>query len=108
MNSVLCGILFQKRRAPGAKFFPFTVMTKGTLFTGTVLGSRVVSAGGVKPVPNVTVGSCIGDPHPKVKTRTSNRLAECMRASFEMAQIVLPPCPACNLPDRPIMRVCHF
>jgi len=86
MNSVLCGTLFQKTRAPGAKFFPFTVMTKGTLFTGTVLGSSVLSAGGVKPVPNVTLGSCMGDPHPQVKTNASKSkmLAERIWASLKL------------------------
>src|SRR5215468_6846058 len=108
MNSVLCGTLFQKTRAPGAKFFPFTIMTKGTLFTGTVLGSSVVSAGGVKPVPNVTLGSCIGDPQPKVKTRTSRRLAERIGASSEMAKILLPPCSGRHVLRRPFVWARHL
>src|SRR5215469_16214386 len=92
MNLVLCGTLFQNTTASRPKLFPSTDMTKGVLLTGAVLGASAVSAGGVKLVPNVTFGSCIGVPQPRVRRRTNPsfrkarnqepRLAERIRAPF--------------------------
>jgi hypothetical protein len=44
---------FQKTTASVPKFSPVTVIVKGTLLTGTVLGESCMSAGGVKLVPKV-------------------------------------------------------
>src|SRR5579883_1383759 len=62
----MCGTLFQNTTASAPKFLPFTVSTKGVLLTGTVAGSSVVSAGGLKLVPNRILGSRV--PQPRGKT----------------------------------------
>src|SRR5579871_2255018 len=104
----MCGTLFQNTTASAPKFLPFTVSTKGVLLTGTVAGSSVVSAGGLKLVPNRILGSRVPQPRGKTTARTNprlrnarssfpgrgrrvgqrNRLAERIRASWEIAVIV--------------------
>src|ERR1700757_378040 len=71
-NIVCWATPFHTTRASVPKFAPFTVMAKGALFTGTVLGCNVVSEGGVKTVPKwgpwlLLTGSA---PHPNVNTIT--------------------------------------
>src|SRR5579864_1856554 len=88
-NLVLWGTLFQNTKASAPKLLPLTVITKGELLTGTVLGTSVVSAGGLKLVPNVTFGSCMADPQPTEKTTASKRVTERITASWEMADILL-------------------
>src|SRR5579883_2999404 len=87
----MCGTLFQNTTASAPKFLPFTV-----------------SAGGLKLVPNRILGSRVPQPRGKTTARTNprlrnarssfpgrgrrvgqrNRLAERIRASWEIAVIV--------------------